>query len=232
MGEKTIKDMGASVRNRLLELSRSQTEQLTVKKIKEDAEYGGQRVTVSVRLAGARINLQIDVGFGDAIVNGPTPRKFPVLLDHPAPELMVYSAESSIAEKFEAMVRLGLTKAEFVDKLDDATTRLTQSAIDQEMRDYLPMLELPGLYRKIIGGIRKTFDALRECCLLVANTMMGRFGTCPDKAVHPTIYFIFKQSGRRSLRPGAKEQYALHSRINRPYLCGTPGGWRSDLRLH
>jgi predicted nucleotidyltransferase component of viral defense system len=112
-----------------------QTEQLTVKKIKEDAEYGGQRVTVPVRLAGARINLQIDVGFGDAIVNGPTSRKFPVLLDHPAPELMVYSAESSIAEKFEAMVRLGLTNSRMKDFYDihfmAASTSFTRSGLKQ-----------------------------------------------------------------------------------------------------
>ena len=44
---------------------------IKVEPIREDQEYGGQRVTLGVRLGTARIDLQIDVGFGDAITPGP-----------------------------------------------------------------------------------------------------------------------------------------------------------------
>jgi hypothetical protein len=53
-------------------------------------------VRVRGNLDSARVSLQIDVGFGDAIV--PAARKvvFPVLLDLPAPEMKGYSKESTI----------------------------------------------------------------------------------------------------------------------------------------
>jgi hypothetical protein len=40
---------------------------LEVHPIREDSRYGGLRAVVQVRLAEARIHVQIDVGFGDAI---------------------------------------------------------------------------------------------------------------------------------------------------------------------
>ena len=35
--------------------------------IKEDAEYEGVRVNVTARIGTARLELQVDVGFGDAV---------------------------------------------------------------------------------------------------------------------------------------------------------------------
>jgi nucleotidyltransferase AbiEii toxin of type IV toxin-antitoxin system len=40
---------------------------VAVESIREEQEYGGQRVKLEARLGRARIDLQVDVGFGDAI---------------------------------------------------------------------------------------------------------------------------------------------------------------------
>jgi len=77
-------------------------------RITEDAEYEGVRVRIQGGLGNARVSLQIDIEFGDVIVPGPSKVVYPALLDFPAPELNGYTMESTIAEKFHAMVKLGV----------------------------------------------------------------------------------------------------------------------------
>ena len=56
--------------------------------IRKSAGYGGVRIELQARLDGARISLQADVGFGDAVTPGPQAVRYPVLLDGlPAREL-------------------------------------------------------------------------------------------------------------------------------------------------
>ncbi len=63
--------------------------------------------------------LQLDIGFGDVVVAGPIDMDFPVLLeDQPRPNLLVYSRESAIAEKFEALVSLNLLTSRMKDIYD------------------------------------------------------------------------------------------------------------------
>jgi hypothetical protein len=58
--------------------------------IREEQEYDGIRVTLVGLLYQARIPLQVDIGFGDAITPEPERITFPTLLNAPAPELMAY----------------------------------------------------------------------------------------------------------------------------------------------
>jgi predicted nucleotidyltransferase component of viral defense system len=76
-------------------------------RIVEDAEYEGVRVTFLGRLGNARVTMQIDVGFGDAVTPAPRQVDYPVLLDMPAPRLRAYPPETVIAEKFEVMLKRG-----------------------------------------------------------------------------------------------------------------------------
>jgi len=87
-------------------------------RITEDAEYGGVRVRVRGGLGNARVSLQVDIGFGDVIVPRPGKVVYPVLLDFPPPELNGYTMESTIAEKFQAMVRLGVLNSRMKDFYD------------------------------------------------------------------------------------------------------------------
>jgi len=86
--------------------------------IVEGDEYHGIRVKFDGFMDRSRIRLHIDIGFGDKIVNGPIQIEFPVILNYPAPKVYVYSLESAIAEKFEAIVSLQLTTSRMKDFYD------------------------------------------------------------------------------------------------------------------
>ena len=83
--------------------------------IRDQMEYGGTRLKLNADLAGARIHLQVDIGFGDVITPSADSAEYPVLLDHPAPHLRVYPRETVIAEKFQAMVHLGIANSRMKD---------------------------------------------------------------------------------------------------------------------
>jgi hypothetical protein len=87
-------------------------------RIREGEKYEGVRITLLAHLAEARINLQVDVGFGDAITPGPVEATFPTLLGHAAPVLKTYPRETVIAEKFQAMVDLGVANSRMKDFFD------------------------------------------------------------------------------------------------------------------
>ena len=91
---------------------------VTASRIVEIADYEGVRVRIQGNLGNARVSLQVDVGFGDVVVPGPRKVTYPVLLDFPAPELMGYTMESTIAEKYHAMVRLGVLNSRMKDFYD------------------------------------------------------------------------------------------------------------------
>ncbi len=87
--------------------------------ITEAAQYQGVRVHLPATLGNARIRLQVDVGFGDILVPGPTWVHLPTLLENfPSPELQGYSRESAIAEKFQASVYLGMVNSRMKDFYD------------------------------------------------------------------------------------------------------------------
>lgn len=87
--------------------------------IRLDANYGGVRVTLMGVLAGARCPVQADIGFGDAVTPGPEESSYPTLLaDLPAPNLRVYPKYTVIAEKFHAIVELGMENSRMKDYFD------------------------------------------------------------------------------------------------------------------
>jgi hypothetical protein len=86
--------------------------------IREEMEYGGIRVALRGMLDRARISLQLDVGFGDAVTPHAAEVEYPTLLDLPAPHLRIYPKETVIAEKFQAMVHLGMANSRMKDFYD------------------------------------------------------------------------------------------------------------------
>ena len=88
------------------------------KVIKEDADYEGVRVTFLSRLQRAQVRMQLDLGFGDTTTPPPAWTEFPTILDLPAPRVLGYSRETVVAEKFEAMVKLGLLNSRMKDFFD------------------------------------------------------------------------------------------------------------------
>ncbi|NNL85015.1 MAG: nucleotidyl transferase AbiEii/AbiGii toxin family protein, partial [Myxococcales bacterium] len=91
---------------------------LEVGPIREEQEYGGVRVHLAARVTSAKVRLQIDVGFGDVITPEAVAVDFPTLLDFPAPKLRAYPRETVVAEKLEAMVKLGQANTRMKDFYD------------------------------------------------------------------------------------------------------------------
>jgi len=94
------------------------TDAIQAEQIKEDDEYQGVRLRIDARLGNARLPLQIDIGFGDAITPGPQAVTYPTLLEFPAPQLNAYPRETVVAEKFQAMVQLGIANTRTKDFYD------------------------------------------------------------------------------------------------------------------
>lgn len=83
--------------------------------IAEEKIYTGVRVTMRAELAGAKIPVQVDIGFGDAVTPEPESVDYPVLLDAPAPKLRAYPVATVVAEKLHAMTVLGLGNTRMKD---------------------------------------------------------------------------------------------------------------------
>lgn len=86
--------------------------------VREDAVYTAVRVTLEARLGKARQTLQIDIGFGDAVVPAPDEIAYPALLSQPAPTLRAYPRETVVAEKFQALTALGMANRRMKDFFD------------------------------------------------------------------------------------------------------------------
>ncbi len=86
--------------------------------IRDDQEYHGVRIRLIGYLGNARIALQIDVGFGDAIMPDPATIDYPTILDFPAPRIRAYHPATVVAEKFNAMIVLGMMNSRLKDFYD------------------------------------------------------------------------------------------------------------------
>lgn len=86
--------------------------------ITEDAIYEGIRVRFRGRFGKSEIPMQLDVGFGDEITPSPTDMEYPTILGHPSPRLKGYNRETTIAEKLQAMVKLGELNSRMRDFYD------------------------------------------------------------------------------------------------------------------
>lgn len=83
-----------------------------------DDRYPGVRVRLRGDLGGARVVLRLDIGIDDATVPAPGWVDYPTLLDQPAPRILAYDPATSVAEKFQAIVDLGLVNSRLKDFYD------------------------------------------------------------------------------------------------------------------
>lgn len=96
-----------------------QADSVKAAEIRKEANYAGVRVTMLGLLDGARCPVQIDIGFGDAVTPAPDNVQYPVILDGmPQPQLRVYPRYTVVAEKLEAMVKLGILNSRMKDYFD------------------------------------------------------------------------------------------------------------------
>lgn len=107
-------------------------ETLVTKQITKQDEYQGINISITALLGNIKIPVSIDIGFGDIIVPGRMKIDFPVLLDFDIPHIYSYSIESTLSEKFEAIVSLGLANTRFKD-FYDIYVLLQSKNIDDEV---------------------------------------------------------------------------------------------------
>ncbi len=149
-----------------------------LERIKEEDEYQGLRATLIATLDTARIPLQIDIGFGDAIVPIPLNIDYPTLLDHPKPKLRAYSKETVIAEKFHAMVHRGIANS--------------------RMKDFYDVWVLATTYtfdsRTLSDAIRSTFD--RRDTPLPIHAPLALTGEFAGDAAKKAQWIAFVKKGK------------------------------------
>lgn len=110
---------------------------VVVEPIREEQEYGGQRVRLEVRLGNARVDLQVDVGFGDAVTPAAQVVAYPTLLGMPSPQLRAYPRETVVAEKLQAMVQLGMANSRMKDFFDLWVMARDFSFVGETLREAL-----------------------------------------------------------------------------------------------
>ncbi len=91
---------------------------ISISEIREAQDYPGKRIKLPARLGNARNDLQIDVGFGDAVMPEPAEIDFPTLLDSSAPRIRAYPCETVIAEKCQALAAFGIAISRMKDFYD------------------------------------------------------------------------------------------------------------------
>ncbi|MBP7867024.1 MAG: nucleotidyl transferase AbiEii/AbiGii toxin family protein [Acidobacteria bacterium] len=90
--------------------------ELVVETIRPEEEYSGKRARFRAFLGKARIAVQLDIGVGDAVVIDPEEITYPTMLASlPAPRLLAYPRELTVAEKFETMVKLDTRNSRMKD---------------------------------------------------------------------------------------------------------------------
>ena len=132
---------------------------IEVTEIREGQGYQGERIRMMAALGNARIPLQIDIAFGDAITPSIEEIEYPALLKMPVARIRAYPKETVVAEKTEAAVRLDMQNS--------------------RMKDLFGLLWLSRLFpfegALLVKAIRATFDRRKtelpaELPLFLSNT--------------------------------------------------------------
>ena len=138
---------------------------VSTERIAEDADYEGVRAKFRGQLGKARIAMQVDMGFSDVVTPAPSRVTYPTILDQPAGTLMAYNRESAIAEKCEAMVKLG--------------------ELNSRMKDFFDIWLLASRYQfdgiQLAAAIRATFARRRTELEIEPVAFTGEFARTPSK---------------------------------------------------
>jgi predicted nucleotidyltransferase component of viral defense system len=190
-------------------------ESITAGLIREEQEYGGVRVELVARITNAKVRLQVDVGFGDAITPEASVVEFPPLLDFPAPRLRAYPRETVVAEKLEAMVQLGMANSRMKDFYDVAVLA----------RDF----DFDGAL--LARAIRATFE--RRKTTLPRTTPVALTEAFTEDPAKKTQWSGFvRKAGVRDVGTLAETIAAVRAFVEAPLASATdgppaPGTWRA-----
>lgn len=140
---------------------------LRIAPIRISEDFKGFRARLVWSLGKARIVNQIDIGFGDVVVPDSVDMDFPALLDMPPAHVRAYPRETVAAEKFSAIVSLGISNSRMKDFYDiwalsrnfEFDGSLLQSAVKatfERQRTGLPQEPPVGLRDDFAGDPERT----------------------------------------------------------------------------
>jgi hypothetical protein len=181
---------------------------VTAEQIREEEAYAGLRVKLVARLGKAEIPLQIDLGTGDAVTPGPVDADFPTLLDFPPPHVRAYPVYTVVAEKFEAMVSLGVRNT--------------------RMKDFFDLRFLAGRFAfdgaTLHNAIRATFERRKTDLSAYAYPLSDAFAAEPDKQTQWAAFL--RRNGLEKSQPSFAVVISELRAFIGPALAGDPGDWR------
>lgn len=142
------------------------TDALTAQAIKEEQEYGSVRLKTIAHLGKTRIPITVDIGFGDAMTERDYTIEYPSLLEMTTANVRAYPPATVVAEKFQAIVALGLANSRMKDYYDlwaiNNAQVIEPEALDAaiqatfERRDTAIPKEVPiGLSNEFVGDAQK-----------------------------------------------------------------------------
>jgi predicted nucleotidyltransferase component of viral defense system len=192
---------------------------LTTERISEDADYEGVRATFGGSLGTARCPMQVDMGFSDVVTPRPVEIDYPTILALPAPHLRAYNRETVIAEKFEAMVKLGELNSRVKDFFDIWALATNQTFSGPEL----------------VEPVRATFTRRGTAMDVSAPCFTEEFGNLDAKAKQwhafirrgeliqvPSSFYEVWQDTMAFLRPVAK---AVQSNLTFKLTWAAGGPW-------
>jgi len=110
------------------------TKSIQINPIVEGAEYQGLRLHVVCFFGTVRNRLQIDIGFGDALSQGPVRIPFKRILGRGEFEVLSYPLSAVVAEKFETLIALDAVNSRMKDLFDIALILNRFTISDQELK--------------------------------------------------------------------------------------------------
>ncbi|PKP56615.1 hypothetical protein CVT91_12630 [Candidatus Atribacteria bacterium HGW-Atribacteria-1] len=167
-----------------------------VEEIREEAEYKGVRVKLTGYLGKAKEMLWVDIGFNDIVVPEAIAADYPVLLDMDYPKIKMYTFESVVAEKFEAIVSLGELNSRMKD-FYDIFILLSEKKFN---RDFLQKAIVETFKRR--GTDILKFDQVFKKEFIEDNNRINQWKLFLKKIGHQNIEFEYVMDAiKKSLLP-------------------------------
>ncbi len=91
---------------------------LHITSVREQNRYAGFQINLMATLGKIQIPIRIDIGIGDVVTPSPIKKSFPALLEMDEPQILVYPLETSIAEKLQNIVVMGMANSRMKDYFD------------------------------------------------------------------------------------------------------------------
>jgi len=134
---------------------------VTARRIRDEARYGGLRITMDARIATANVKFRLDVNFGDPVTPGPQRIELPSLrTDAPSIRMLGYPIETVLAEKIATAITLGPANTRVRDFADVYTLTGRHDLTYAVMREAL--LTTAAFRATALTPLSSTLDNLIE----------------------------------------------------------------------